>query len=64
MSVTSFSELLSNGAGGILLLVPGKERRLSEEQRDAVMALEEHILTTEIQVVLDVNHNDFKALKN
>ena len=52
ISVTTFSELLTNGAGGILLLVPGAEqgKKLTEEQRDGIMSLEDHLLTTEMQV--------------
>ncbi len=52
MSVATFTDLTTAGAGGILLLVPdtGAASALTEDQRESIMILEDHLLTSEIQI--------------
>lgn len=48
MSVTTLNELVSSGAGGILLLVP--QTRSSKNATESLQTLEEHLQTTELEI--------------
>ena len=47
MSVSKLNDILTSGAGGVLLLIP---KDLSPESKESVQALEEYLLSTEIEV--------------
>ena len=52
MSVTKFTDLVSSGAGGILLLLPSIDsmQKLSEENRESINLLQDHLHTTEFEI--------------
>ena len=52
MSVTKFTDLVSSGAGGILLLLPSIDsmQKLSEETRESINLLQDHLHTTEFEI--------------
>ena len=47
MSVSKLNDILTSGAGGVLLLIP---KNLPQESRESVQALEEFLLSAEIEV--------------
>lgn len=49
MSITRYNELLNQGCGGLLLLLPPKEetQQLTPAELEKIHLLEEHLLTTE-----------------
>ena len=47
ISVSKLNDILTSGAGGVLLLIP---KDLSPESKESVQALEEYLLSTEIEV--------------
>ena len=47
MSVSKLNDILTSGAGGVLLLIP---KNLPQESRESAQALEEFLLSTEIEV--------------
>ena len=52
MSVTTFNDLVTSGAGGILLLLPNQDaiHRLSDGVKDKINALQEHLHITEFEI--------------
>ena len=52
MSVTTFNEMVSSGAGGILLLLPNQDaiQKLSDAVRENIKSLNEHLYTTEFEI--------------
>jgi len=50
LSVPRLRELLSSGAGGLLLLVPQQLGSLNQQERDSMLALEEELLNSELEV--------------
>jgi hypothetical protein len=48
MSVGTYNDLVANGLGGLLLLVPS-ETNLTPEVKEAIFAFEEHALTSEME---------------
>ena len=52
MSVTTFNEMVSGGAGGILLLTPSLEvtKKMSEHAKESIKTLQEHLYTTEFEI--------------
>jgi len=52
MSVTTFNELVTSGAGGILLLLPNQDaiQKLSDGVRESIKSLQEHLYTTEFEI--------------
>ncbi len=52
MTVNAFNDLISNGAGGVLLLVPSPEKSasLSKEVKESVSLLEEHLQSQEWEI--------------
>jgi len=50
LTVGGLTELLTSGVAGLVLLVPARNATLSEEQRENVISLEDHLLTTELQI--------------
>lgn len=50
MSVADFNELLANGAGAVLFLLPPEGAAVTEEMRRMTFQMEEHLLTSEIEV--------------
>ena len=47
MSVSKLNDILTSGAGGVLLLIP---KDLSPESKESVQALEKYLLSTKIEV--------------
>ena len=47
MSVPGFRDLVSNGAGGLLLLIPQRLAEVSAAAREKILLLEEELLSTE-----------------
>jgi hypothetical protein len=47
VSVSKLNDILTSGAGGVLLLIP---KNLPQESKESVQALEEYLLSTEIEV--------------
>jgi len=52
MSVTTFNEMVTSGAGGILLLLPNQDaiQKLSDGVRESIKSLQEHLYTTEFEI--------------
>ena len=52
MSMTTFNEMVTSGAGGILLLLPNPDaiQKLSEAVRESIKSLQEHLYTTEFEI--------------
>ena len=52
ISVTKFNDLVTSGAGGVLLLMPNQDaiQRLSDDVKDSINALHEHLHTTEFEI--------------
>ena len=50
--MTKFTDLVSSGAGGILLLLPTIDsmQKLSEANRESINILQEHLHTTEFEI--------------
>lgn len=50
LSVPGFRELVSNGAGGLLLLIPSSLGDLGSTARETILQLEEEMLSAEIEI--------------
>ena len=52
LSVAAFNDLVSSGAGGILILIPSSENllKISEEKKEIINALQDHLHTTEFEI--------------
>ena len=52
LSIATFNDLVSSGAGGILILIPSSEKLLqfSEEKKEIINALQDHLHTTEFEI--------------
>jgi len=50
MSVADFNELLLNGAGAVLFLLPPEGATITSEMRRMTLQMEEHLLTSEIEI--------------
>ena len=52
MSMTTFNEMVTSGAGGILLLLPNPDaiQKLSDAVRESIKSLQEHLYTTEFEI--------------
>ena len=52
MSMTTFNEMVTSGAGGILLLLPNPDaiQKMSEAVRESIKSLQEHLYTTEFEI--------------
>jgi len=50
LSVPGLRELLAGGAGGLLLLIPPGLSSITEECREAILALEEELLAAELEI--------------
>merc|ERR1719369_712452 len=50
LSVSGFRELVSNGAGGLMLLIPAGMSSVSEQCREAILLLEEELLASELDI--------------
>ena len=50
LSVPGFRELVSNGAGGLLLLIPAGLGSVTEKCREAILQLEEELLASELDI--------------
>ena len=51
LSVSGFRELVSGGCGGLLLLLPpGLGQGVGAEAREVILALEEELLTAELDI--------------
>jgi len=50
LSVPGLRELLSNGAGGLLLLIPPGLGSITDQCREAILQLEEELLATELEI--------------
>jgi len=52
MSVGTFNEMVTGGAGGILLLLPNQDaiQKLSDGVRESIKSLQEHLYTTEFEI--------------
>jgi len=50
LSVPGFRELVSNGAGGLLLLIPAGLGSITEQCREAILQLEEELLASELEI--------------
>ena len=50
LSVPGFRELVSNGAGGLLLLIPAGLGSVTEHCREAILQLEEELLASELDI--------------
>jgi len=50
LSVPGFRELVSNGAGGLLLLIPAGLGSVTEQCREAIQQLEEELLASELDI--------------
>ncbi len=50
--MTAFNDLVSSGAGGVLLLIPNQDQvqKLSEQVRESINALQDHLYTTEFEI--------------
>ena len=62
MTVTDFNDLLSNGAGAMLFLLPSEGRigdnRLTEEEVRRSLLMEEHLLTSELEIPIYFAHEN------
>ena len=50
LSVARFRELVSSGAGGFVLILPGNLGQVAGKCREAVLELEQELLSSEIEV--------------
>lgn len=52
LTVTAFTDMISMGAGGVLLLMPSPDdaHKLSKEERERMHALQDHLRTTEFEI--------------
>ena len=52
LSVATFQDLVASGAGGILILIPSSEKMLqfTEEKREIINTLQEHLHTSEFEI--------------
>jgi len=58
MSVADFNELLSNGAGAVLFLLPPEGAAITAEMRRMTLQMEEHLLTSEIEIPVYFAHEN------
>ena len=52
LSVATFQDLVASGAGGILILIPSSEKMLqfTEEKREIINTLQDHLHTSEFEI--------------
>ena len=52
MTVNAFNDLMANGAGAVLLLVPNLEKAyaMSKEEKEAIEVLEEHLQSQDWEI--------------
>ena len=63
-SVTDFSDLVSNGAGAVLFLLPSPEGpKPTDEMVQKSLQMEDHLLTTEIEIPIYFAHENEQLLE-